>query len=86
VGGIVHPMTSVEEMNELSTLVQVPLTAGTLNKGSDTVGVGIVANDWCGFVGVETTYTEIFVVDNIFRFKNITQDENIKTGLINSIV
>jgi len=70
VGGIVHPSTSVEELNELSTLLQVPLTAGTVNKGNDNIGSGLVANDWCGFVGMDTTYTEIFVVDNIMKFKN----------------
>ena len=44
-GGLVHPMCGVAELDELSTLIQVPLCAGTVNRGSDSIGAGIVAND-----------------------------------------
>ena len=67
VGGLVHPRTSVEDIEELSSLLQVPLVAGTINRGSDVLGGGVVVNDWCGFVGMDTTSTEISVVESIFK-------------------
>lgn len=33
-------MTPRDEMEELSQLIQVPLTAGTVNRGSDVISAG----------------------------------------------
>ena len=66
-GGLVNPMCSVAELDELSTLLQIPLCAGTVNRGSDVIGAGMVANDWTAFVGQETTSAELSVVDAIFK-------------------
>lgn len=66
-GGLVHPLTSVAELDELSTLLQIPLCAGTVNRGSDVIGSGLVANDWAAFCGLETTSTELSVIDAIFK-------------------
>jgi translation initiation factor 6 len=79
-GGLVHPMCSVAELDELSTLLQVPLCAGTVNRGSDVIGAGLLANDWTAFVGQETTSAELSVVDAIFKLteagKSIFAAEN----------
>lgn len=69
-GGLVHPRTSIHDQEELSSLLQVPLVAGTVNRGSDVIGSGLLVNDWCAFAGLDTTSTEISVVERIFKLQN----------------
>jgi len=88
-GALVAAKTSPEVQRELASIAQVPVVAGTINRGSELIGAGVCANDWIAFTGLNTTSTELSVLESIFKIGDKAPSvisNDLREALIDSIL
>lgn len=85
VGMLVHPRVTEDEAMELSSLLKVQVIAGTVNKGQETIGGGVIVNDWIGYMGYRSTVHEMTVVNAVFKLED-EDEQRMKKALIDKHV
>jgi len=72
-GGVVHSRMTTKDLDELSSLLQIPIVAGTINRGCDIIAAGLIANDWTAFSGLDTTSSELAIIETVFNLHESSQ-------------
>ncbi|KAE8298924.1 Eukaryotic translation initiation factor 6 [Larimichthys crocea] len=90
---LVHPDLDRETEEILADTLKVEVfrqtvaeQAGTVNRGSEVIAAGMVVNDWCAFCGLDTTSTELSVIESVFRLSDAAQPSAIATSMRDSLI
>lgn len=59
----------MNEFKELADILEIPIGAATVNRGSELLGSGVVVNDWTAFCGYECTSAEVDNIEKIFKLQ-----------------
>ncbi|VDK45617.1 unnamed protein product [Anisakis simplex] len=84
-GALVPAKTPPETQREIAALLQIPVVAGTVNRGIELIGAGLCVNDWIAITGLKTTSTELSVIESIFKLTDYQHNEASSSAITNEL-
>ena len=83
-----HPGVPDDALEELSNMLDLPLCAGSINRGCTTIGAGMAVNDYTALCGYASTASELSVIEGVFNLDDACKfgyEFQIRTDLIEAL-